>query len=159
VIGSLVHEALAAWYFPDNHYDNWVRARARSYGITNSTILDTACRQTRLLLERFQKDDLYQQMEGADRRLHELPYSLELKGRIERGIIDAIFLRDKVWTIVEFKTDKLRDDEFHRVPAMKVYKRQVKRYALAAQRLLGQRPRVILCMLNVADQVRKVHLT
>ncbi len=160
VIGSLVHEALAAWYFPDDDFDTWVRARARGYGITNLAILDAACLQTRMLLERFQKDDLYQQMEGAERRLHELPYSLEVKGEIERGIIDAIFLHDQVWTIVEFKTDRLSDeDKFQRMPARKAYERQARRYALATQRLLGQRPRVILCMLNVASQVRKINVT
>jgi ATP-dependent exoDNAse (exonuclease V) beta subunit len=162
VVGSLVHEALAAWRFPEGDpstgsersFDRWAEARARGYGITDSRSLADAVRQCQRLLLRFQVHPLYQEMETAQQRLHETPYSLKVDGRVDSGIMDALYLREGAWTIVEFKTDEVRDAaDFERLLAEKDYLAQAQRYALATERLLGQRPRVILCMLNYAGGV------
>jgi ATP-dependent helicase/nuclease subunit A len=152
VVGSVVHEALAAWRFPDDGFERWAEARARGYGITDAQELDDAVRQSRRLLLRFQADSLYQEMDQAERRLHEVPYSLEVNGRVESGIIDALYLCEGTWTIVEFKTDWVKDKaDFERLLKEKDYLAQAQRYVAAMERLLGQRPRCILCMLNWAD--------
>jgi len=99
-------------------------------------------------------------MDSADRRLHEVPYSLVVDGRVESGIIDALYLREGIWTIVEFKTDDVRDQTaFEALLAEEDYLRQARRYLSAAEQLLGQRPRFILCMLNYAGAVHlETHL-
>ena len=149
VVGSVVHEALAAWRFPDGSFEHWAEARARGYGITDAQELDNAVRQSRRLLLRFQADPLYQEMDRADRRLHEVPYSLEVDGQVESGIIDALYLREGTWTIVEFKTDRVKDEaDFERLLKEKDYVTQAQRYVAAIEHLLGQRTRCILCMLN-----------
>ena len=162
VVGSLVHEALAAWRFPDGEpstgsgrsFERWAEARARGYGITDSRELADAVRQCQRLLLRFQAHPLYQEMDTAQQRLHEVPYSLTVDGRVESGIIDALYLREGTWTIVEFKTDEVRDQaDFERLLADKDYLAQAQRYALAAERLLGRRPRLLLCMLDYAGGV------
>ena len=183
VVGSVVHEALAAWRFPGDvpakwssptltlpspwegegealagpgdGFRRWAEARARGYGITDAQELADAVRESRRLLRGFQAHPLYGEMDGAERRLHEVPYSLEVNGRVESGIIDVLYLREGAWTIVEFKTDRVKDQaDLERVLAKEKYEVQARRYVAAVERLLGQRPRSILCMLNYAGGVR-----
>ncbi len=155
VVGSLVHDALAVWCFAQDGFDDWVSARARQYGIADPKQLADAARRTRQLLSRFQAHTLYQEMDGAERRQHEVPYSRIVEGRVENGIIDALYQRDGSWTIVEFKTDELRDQEaLERLLDKEDYLAQAQRYVAAVEELLGDRPRFILCMLNYARGVR-----
>ncbi len=154
VVGSLVHEALAAWRFPDDEFESWAEARARGYGITDPRQLADAVRQSQRLLLRFQAHLLFHEMDAADRRLHEVPYSLVVDGRVESGIMDALYLREGIWTIVEFKTDEVRNEaDFERLLAEGDYLAQAHRYMAAAELLLGQRSLFILCMLNYAGGV------
>jgi hypothetical protein len=162
VIGSLVHGALAAWRFPDDSaaaggqhsFERWVIARARGYGITDREELADAVRQTRRLLRRFRAHPLYGEMAGADRRLHEVPYSLVVDGRTESGILDTLYLQHGVWTVVEVKTDRVRDSaELEELLAKEEYLAQTQRYQAAVEQLTGQRPRALLCLLRSAGRV------
>jgi len=154
VVGSLVHEALAAWRFPDDTFERWAKARARGYGITDIRQLDDAARKSQGLLQRFRAHALFIEMDSAQRRLHEVPYSLMRDGHVESGVMDALYLRDDTWTIVEFKTDEVRDEaEFTALLDGQGYRKQAKRYVEAAEHLLGQQPRLTLCMLNFGGKV------
>ncbi len=156
VVGSVVHEALAAWRFPDEaaDFERWAEARARGHGLTDTRQLADAGRQSRRLLARFRSHPLYQAMEEANRRLHEVPYSLLVNGQVESGTIDALYRQGGSWTIVEFKTDRVEDEaDLERVLGERDYLPQTQRYVQAMERLLGERPRCILCMLNYANTV------
>ena len=154
VVGSLVHEALAAWRFPEDGFEDWVQARARQHGIADPGQLKDAARHTRQLLSRFQAHALFEEMDGAKLRQHEVPYSRTVDGRVENGIIDALFLRDGSWTIVEFKTDEVKDRAaLERLLAEEDYLAQAERYVAAVEDLLGQRARSVLCLLNYAGGV------
>ena len=121
--------------------------------------LADAVRESAKLLRRFQEHPLHAEMAGAERRLHEVPYSLVTGDRrIESGIIDALYLRRRLhewrWTIVEFKTDHIRDQAaLDRLLAEEDYLAQAERYAAAVERLLGSRPEVVLCLLDYAGGV------
>jgi ATP-dependent exoDNAse (exonuclease V) beta subunit len=155
VIGKLVHEALAAWRFPDDRYEEWVESRARGYGVVDPGQLRHAARHSRKLLERFQDHELFREMDTADRRLHEVPYSRIVEGRVENGIIDALYLRDATWTVVEFKTDELEDQaDLDRLLEREDYLTQAQRYVAAVEHLMGQRPRSILCLLDYDGRMR-----
>jgi ATP-dependent exoDNAse (exonuclease V) beta subunit len=162
VIGSLVHEALAAWRFPtgaDADFSRWCQARARGYGLTDHQQLADAVSRTRRLLLRFHAHPLYREMDEAGRRLHEVPYSLIVDRRVESGVIDVLYCRDGAWTIVEFKTDDVRDQaDLERLLATQGYLAQAQRYISAVERLLGQPPRFTLCLLNYAGSVHRVPL-
>ena len=158
VVGSLVHEALAAWRFPDDasltSFARWAEARARGYGITDDRQLADAARRSQRLLSRFQSHPIYKEMHNAEQRLHEVPYSRSLDQVVDSGIIDALYLQNGVWTIVEFKTNRVEGQaDFERLLAEEDYYAQAGRYVTAAEQLLGQRPRFILCMLNYAGSV------
>jgi ATP-dependent exoDNAse (exonuclease V) beta subunit len=106
-------------------------------------------------LRRFQSHPLFGEMDSADRRFHEIPYSLQHDNQMESGIIDALFLRGGSWTIVEFKTDRVRGDaELKLLLQREDYREQGRRYAAAVEQLLEARPRFILCMLDFAGAVR-----
>jgi ATP-dependent exoDNAse (exonuclease V) beta subunit len=155
VVGSLVHEALADWRFPGSvHFEPWVRARARSYGITDALQLTHAVTRTGRLLRRFQGHALCLAMNGATRRLHEVPYSIEIDGQVESGIIDALFLDEGAWKVVEFKTNYLRGlEDKARLLQKENYVEQAKRYRRAVEQLLGVSPTVILCLLDYAGSI------
>ena len=155
VVGSLVHDALAAWRFPDQLFERWAEARSRSYGLTDAAQTADAVRKTARLLARFQAHALYADMARADRRLHEVPYSLVAEsGQVESGIIDALWGRQGTWTVVEFKTDEIRSEaDLRKLLAEKDYLSQAGRYAAAVERLLGSRPAVVLCLLDYAGGV------
>lgn len=159
VIGSLVHAALALWRFPDAGFDAWCLARAREYGLTDASQLRDAVRQTRRLLERFQAHPLYAEMNQAARRLAEVPYMLEQEGQTERGIIDALYQNNEQWTVVDYKIDELSDAAaLSRLLDEKDYREQLGRYAVAIERLVGTRPLLLLCFLDVIQEIRLVPL-
>ena len=155
IVGSLVHEALRAWRFPDADFDNWAKARAQVLGLLDAQRLGDAVRKTSLLLRRFQEHPLYAEMAAAERRLHEVPYTLmDDQGRLEQGIVDAIYLQNGLWTVVDFKTDRIEDAaDFNRLAVERGYREQLKRYGSAVTRLTGHQPRTVLCMLNFAGRI------
>jgi ATP-dependent helicase/nuclease subunit A len=149
VVGSLVHDALAVWRFPDVEFSAWAEARARSYGITDPQELKDAVSRSRLLLNRFRAHALFTEMAQADRRFHEVPYSLVVDGRVESGVIDALYRHGGQWTLVEFKTDEVRGEkEMEELLSREDYLPQIRRYVLAVEKMLGERPRALLCFLN-----------
>jgi len=163
VVGKLVHEALAAWSFPQDSraagvspsFQRWAEARARGYGLTDPEQLQDAVSRCARLLASFRAHPLYAEMAAAESRLHEVPYSRLVHGRVESGILDALYRREGRWTIVEFKTDELRDEvALQHLLREEDYLAQAQRYLAAAQDLLGQMPRLRLCLLNYARGVR-----
>ena len=157
VIGSLVHSALALWRFPGAGFEAWVAARAGKYGITDERQLGHAARETTRLLRRFQESALFQEMNGATRRYHELPFSCWLDGRSVSGVMDALYHREERWTVVDFKTDRIRDEAgLRQLLARKDYKQQLLIYQDAVAQLLGEKPGAVLCLLNYAGGTRLV---
>lgn len=157
VIGSLVHEALALWRFPDADYDVWVAARAREYGLTDSQQLRHAQVESHRLLQRFQQHKLFQEIISAEKRLHEVPYSYQRNGTAETGYIDLLYRHNSVWKLVDFKTDKIRDKAALQILLTeKDYIQQIQRYGTAVQHLLGITPQLMLVFLNFENDVHVV---
>jgi ATP-dependent helicase/nuclease subunit A len=158
VVGYLVHEALAAWRFPDATFERWARARARDYGLVEPEQAADAARRAGRLLARFGEHSLRAEIQGAERRLHEVPYALlDDQGRPEHGTIDLLYRRDGRWTVVDFKSEWLADPPSARQRQMVArHQEQLDRYAAAVERLLGERPRTCLCLLDAAGRVALV---
>jgi ATP-dependent exoDNAse (exonuclease V) beta subunit len=97
-------------------------------------------------------------MTAAEHRLHEVPYScLDEQGQPQSGAIDALFCADGHWVLVEFKTDWVKERaDLERILEETDYVQQVARYVAAAEHLLGERPRPVLCFLNYAGRARLV---
>ncbi|GIK40341.1 MAG: hypothetical protein BroJett011_41740 [Chloroflexota bacterium] len=154
IIGNLVHKALAIWRFGGNGFDVWLAAQAHNFGLTDDEQVRHAVTQSSRLLQHFQQHPLYETMNQAAQRLHEVPYTLTIDGIIQSGIIDALYLQDGVWTVVEFKTD-LVHDEAERVSILSNtdYLAQIQRYQQVVKQMVGQEPRTLLCWLNHAGDI------
>lgn len=158
VVGQVVHGALERWLFPEEAaggpFYRWAEAEVRSCGITDETEWANAIQRAARMLTRFQVTPLYEELAASPRRFHELPYSLPTAEGLEHGVIDALFATAAGWTLVEFKTDHVRDAaHLEQLLAQKDYVPQVGRYLAAAEHLLGARPRPVLCFLNYAGAV------
>jgi ATP-dependent helicase/nuclease subunit A len=161
VVGKLVHLALEHWIFPGEegmHFDAWAASQARGWGLTDEATVSDAVRRAGGMLTRFRGAPLHGEMMAAERRLHEVPYSsVSDDGSVENGAIDALFRSDGGWVLVEFKTDRVEGRAgLERTLEREDYVPQVARYVVAAEGLLGERPRPLLCFLNYGGGVRLV---
>jgi len=161
MVGKVVHRALEMWKFPDDGetaFISWADAELRSLGISGEKEIKDGYRRVIKNLERFQDSDLYHRMTGADRLLHEIPFSLPREGKGPLiGVIDALFLEESKWVLVEFKTDRISSKEaFKRLWKEKDYQTQVEGYLKAAETLLGRHPEPVLCFLNYEKRVHLV---
>ena len=161
VVGDVVHLALKEWSFPDGHrgdFYRWAAAEARNAGLTDEDRIRDALQRAARMLTRFQSTDLYARMSAADERLSEVPYSvLDDAGRLDSGVIDALWRAEGRWYLVELKTDRVKGGaDLEQLLRETDYMSQVARYVAATERLLGQRPEPMLCFLNFAGRVRVV---
>lgn len=155
VVGQLVHEALAAWRFPGDGFEAWALARGGTLGLIDAQAQRDAVSRTRTLMERFRQHPLHEEIAAADQRLSEVPYSVRMPdGSTDSGSFDLLYRRGDAWTLVEVKSDHIRDRAQQREQVVeKGYDAQAARYQRAAEQLLGRRPRVLFCWLDVAGQV------
>jgi ATP-dependent helicase/nuclease subunit A len=159
VVGKLVHAALHYWRFPDRPgLEDFLRPYALEAGLTDPDEIRRAIAEARRLLARFQVHPLYAKLDQAERH-HEVPYAVEVDGVSRSGIVDMLCRLDGEWTLVEFKTDRLKagaDLQAH--IRQEKYDEQVRGYVTATAALLGSRPRALLVFLNVGRGVELVPL-
>jgi ATP-dependent exoDNAse (exonuclease V) beta subunit len=150
IVGLLVHEALEHWRFPGDGFERWVTTRAREYGLADQGRLQDALKQTGRMVAQFKAHPLYAEMQAAELRLHELPYSLvDDGGLVKQGVIDVLFLKDGAWTVLDYKTDRLRDEaSVLGFKDKQKYRVQVQSYGAAVEQITGHQPRLILLFLN-----------
>jgi ATP-dependent helicase/nuclease subunit A len=156
IVGELTHQALAAWRFPDQAgiFDGWLAAQARACGLPDERQVSEAVAQCHQMLRRFQAHPLYAAMNGAAVRLAEVPYHLAAEAGQSEGRLDALFQQAGRWTVVEFKTDHVRDEiDRPQVLAHPDYLAQVQRYRAVVARFTDQTPVVILCWLNYGGEI------
>jgi ATP-dependent helicase/nuclease subunit A len=157
VVGTLVHQALQRWRFPDRPgFQAFLRPYAYQAGLTGEGEVDAAIRQAGRLLARFQAHPLFAEIAVAERH-HEVPYHVSTDDGPRSGIVDLLYRTGEQWTLVEFKTDRL--DAY---TALDVYVReqgyaeQVRAYAAVVEQQLGCGVRTFLVFLDVAGQIRMV---
>jgi ATP-dependent exoDNAse (exonuclease V) beta subunit len=159
VVGAMVHKALARWVYPANpgFYD-WMLAVAQEYGVTGTPALQYAVRHASEILERFQSSELYEHICCAEVRLFEVPYSLiNAAGEVEYGLVDALYLYENQWHLVEYKTDFVRSlDDINTLLEQKDYVQQMTRYVNAVTKLIKKRPFPNLCFVNAGGTVLSI---
>jgi ATP-dependent exoDNAse (exonuclease V) beta subunit len=145
VVGTLVHEALRHWRFPDEDFEAFIKPFTLEAGLTDQAEIQATIRAVERLLERFQAHPLWAEINAAE-RYHEVSYTLPG----DRGIIDLLYRTEAGWVIADFKTDEVRSEtEMWETIRRSRYNEQVGRYADAVTTQLGQRPRALLVFLQV----------
>ncbi len=157
IVGKLVHRAIELQRFPDHPtFIPWLEASARSLGISDERMLQNARQRVQRLLTQFRQSPIWQEIQRADQRLFEVPFSYQdpVQQRVHRGAIDLICRHGDAWTLIDFKTDRVRTrEEMLAVIRDKGYDRQVRSYARAMKSILGVEPVAQLCFLDVAGKV------
>jgi len=154
VVGQLVHLGLRMWRFPpDPLLPEFLRAEARSAGLTDEDRIRTSVRKASELLARLHGSDLFPKLDRAAERYHEVPYAHSADPKLG-GRIDLLCREPGGrWWIIDFKTDRLAtEDQLSQKEAE--YALQLRRYRQAVADLLGQDPRLSLCFLDYANTVQ-----
>jgi ATP-dependent helicase/nuclease subunit A len=158
-IGRMVHEAIRRWISPqDPSMDKLLEHLALQEGLVDPGQRRRAVHQSRNFLERFWSDPLWERISQAEERYHELPYTLLLpQGGMDIGAIDLLYRDGERWTIVDFKTDELRDEDALD-KAVKQYLPQLMRYRNAVRGLLNTDCQMLICFLDYQGQVECVEV-
>jgi ATP-dependent helicase/nuclease subunit A len=153
VVGTLFHEALRRWQFPDHPgFADLMRLHVQEKGLTDPDEIAATIERAERLLERFRQHDLFRQVANAN-RLHEVPYSIEENGKTRSRLIDLLVEQDGRWLVIDFKTDRLRQEELGYLEKVTKYRQQVAEYCSDVRRLLGVPVQSQLCFLDVDGRV------
>lgn len=154
--GTLIHDALRYGYDVLIETDKTramalIRAMAWENGITQADDLDKAVDTVIGALMRYRHSDLCRELEQTQAIYRELPFVYKRDGNVIHGVIDLLYRgTDGVWTVVDYKTDKV-DVENLRAHA-RTYHLQMAVYAEAVEAQTGREPRVMLVFLRHPDK-------
>jgi ATP-dependent exoDNAse (exonuclease V) beta subunit len=159
VVGAMVHETIRRWSFPGTAARlNTLDTLALEAGLIDADQRRRAVNEAEKLLMRLEKHPILIEIEGADERYHELPYSRPHPSwTVDSGRIDLLYKVNGDWMIIDFKTDELRDEEAVHT-AVEEYGPQMNRYREAAQQLLHIQPVASICFLDAMGVIRLVPL-
>ena len=151
LVGNLAHRALADWDClgaPPDELRAKLATWARRAGITTPDALEHAVGQVLGALHSLRRTAFFHEIATAPERHAEIPFSLETPVGTLHGVIDLLF-RDSSgeWRLVDWKTEPVGRGQTL-AEAAQPYLLQMAVYALAAERILGVRPRVEICFLS-----------
>ncbi|MFA7408109.1 MAG: UvrD-helicase domain-containing protein [Anaerolineaceae bacterium] len=148
ILGIMVHKALERWRFPgETGFEQMLDTAALRAGLVQEDQRSELIQQAIVLLERLRAHPVWGQINTSTKRLHEVPYTLQVGSKTENGIIDLIYRDDEGWKIVEFKTDTILKPG-DKAELLSGYAPQVQRYRRAVKQLLGIDAQVSLCFLD-----------
>ncbi len=167
-LGSIVHRALQLWVFPgDPALERLLTAAALEEGLVEPAQRAAALLQAQVLLERFRRHPLWQEIDQAAERYPEAPYTYTWtppemppdpgaqagsRSRMDSGKIDLLYRSGESWRIVDFKTDAI-DAASRRAQLVAEYTPQLQRYGRALDSLLHKAVTLHLCFLDDQGQV------
>jgi ATP-dependent exoDNAse (exonuclease V) beta subunit len=154
VVGVMVHKALERWLFPgDQAFGRLLESVALNEGLVETSQRKRAIRLAHKLLERFKGHSLYEEIEVATDRHHEIPYTRAISNAwSDSGVIDLLYRVNGQWKLIDFKVDEVRNEESLE-EAMNSYRPQIRRYVQAARDLLGTEVAPALCFLDCMGKV------
>ena len=158
VTGQMVHKAIELWLFPDDpRLIPMLEAAALNAGLASGEQRIEAVRRARELLERLHMHPLWDELDTAIERHHEIPYSRMNGDQAETGYIDLLYRTASGWQVLDFKTDLIRNVT-QREALVGKYARQMQRYVSAVESLLGEPVQVRMCFLDDMGNVTVVAL-
>lgn len=148
ILGSIVHKMLQRWTFPgDEQFEPMMNGLLNDFRVADPVLRESFREQTREKLEAFSKHPLFADINAAEERYAELPYTYWKWDRHAHRVIDLLFCKDGQWQLVDFKTDPIESGEDHQRLVEK-YRHQLTDYKTAMEKELGQRVRAKICFLS-----------
>jgi ATP-dependent helicase/nuclease subunit A len=158
VLGRIVHKAIQRWLFPgDPHLTALLEMETFNAGLASEKLRQEGIDRATELLTRLRRHPLWEEIDSAQERYAELPYTVTLGGRLEYRVIDLLYQTANGWQILDFKTDPILTP-FHKAELMQVYVPQVQRYANVVRSKLGQPVRARICFLDHQGSVELVQV-
>ena len=159
VLGNMVHKAIQRWRFPgDPALEQLLRTQAQMEGLYDEHLLRQAIQLAEVLLERFQQHPLYNEMNTALERQHEVPFTgVSVQGNTEWGLMDCLYRTEVGWTLVDFKTDDLWNRQALK-DAVDIYTPQIIRYRRAMEKWMEIAPRTLIFFLNLEGKIEVIEV-
>lgn len=157
VVGEMVHRAIRHWRFTeDAGLARLLAATAREKGLVRPELVERAVTEASRLLARFRRDPLWSELNQAQQRYHEVPYSVCMEnGAVDSGVIDCIYRTPGGWRILDFRTDELHSPTAVQAVIAK-NQEQLERYRAAFRAMIGEDPGLSMVFLNVKQRVQAV---
>lgn len=156
VLGSMVHKALQRWFFPgDPRLTALLEMETFSAGLANEEQCLVAIDRATELLARLRRHPIWEEINSAQDRYSELPYTYTVEGRIENRVIDLLYQNSNGWKLIDFKTDPMLTHSY-KDELVRVYAPQVKQYADVVESKLGQPVQARICFLDDQGKVELV---
>jgi ATP-dependent exoDNAse (exonuclease V) beta subunit len=154
-----VHEVIRRWISPqDPALEDLLKTLALREGLVDDDQRGRAVREAEALLLRFWNLPLRKEIEQAEGRYHELPYTRRrAEGGMDTGAIDLLYLHQGRWKLVDFKTDEIEDEQTLK-QAVERYHPQLGRYAEAVRDLLKTPVSLEICFLNAFERGHVVQI-
>ena len=153
ILGLIVHKAMQRWLFPgDPALQALLESEAYRFGLATEATRQEVIAQASRLLERFREHPVWQEIDLAQERHSELPYSYVLSGKVENRIIDLLYRDEGGWHIIDFKTDPIFSCA-KKEQLVQIYAPQVRHYKAVVESKLGTAASGKLCFLDDQGEV------
>jgi ATP-dependent exoDNAse (exonuclease V) beta subunit len=158
VLGSIVHKAIQRWLFPgDPRLTALLEMETYRAGLVSDELRRAAITRPTELLARLRQHPLWEEINGAQERYSELPYTYTRQGKLENRVIDLLYRNAGGWNLLDFKTDSIASLA-ERARLVQSYTAQVQCYAQVARLQLQQPVEARLCFLDDQGRVTLVQV-
>lgn len=156
-VGFMVHEAIHRNLIPVNSETRkFLTTLALGQGLVEEGQRNRAVDGSIKLLNRLSADPRWEEVENAEERHHEVPFSMpQPSSQPPIGTIDLLYKTDQGWYLVDFKIDELHDENELK-QAIEEHQKQVRRYKTALHHLLTIDVIAHLCFLDYQGGVKWV---
>jgi len=148
LIGNIVHTALAHWnclVYSDSELLQLLENYALREGVFSDALVDAVQRSHQMLMN-LKNHSIYQNIQQAQQRYHEVPFTQTTSVGTLHGVIDLLYQdQNGAWHLLDWKTEwspKAKIEENAQEHLM-----QMAAYSQAVQSELGFAPEVSLCYL------------
>jgi len=158
ILGKIVHKAIQRWLFPgDPRLKALLEMESYNAGLVTSEQRREVTERATELLNRLQAHTLWKEINMAQERYSELPYSDMVNNKVENRVIDLLYRDNYGWHIVDFKTDPIQSFE-RKEHLIQKYAFQVRSYKAMVESKLVQSVSGQLCFLDDQGEVSVVEV-
>lgn len=158
ILGKIVHKAIQRWLFPgDPRLKALLEMESYNAGLVTSEQRREVTERATELLNRLQAHTLWKEINMAQERYSELPYSDMVNNKVENRVIDLLYRDNYGWHIVDFKTDPIQSFE-RKEHLIQKYAFQVRSYKAMVESKLVQSVSGQLCFLDDHGQISLVEV-
>ena len=158
ILGRIVHKAIQRWLYPeDPALQRMLESEAYRFGLATDSARQEVITQATKLLERFREHSVWREIDLAQERHSELPFSYVFDYKVENRIIDLLYRDVNGWHIIDFKTEPISTFQ-HKEQLIQEYAPQVRRYKAVVGSKLGQAVSGRLCFLDDKGEIGLVEV-